>query len=119
MLLNLGYLRGGKGPYVIRQDGYSPTSMTMDEHRFYLLADGSWLLNYAFFLLPQEEQEKHLFGSIQEVFQAIDDLAGKPIVVNDKLPEGATKEQILASMRKIGNRLNQRLFDAKAGKLSH
>jgi len=116
-LLNLGYLRGGKGPYVIRQDGYAPGSMTMEEHRFYLLEDGSWMLNYAFFLLPAEEQEKHLFGSLNEVFKAIDDLAGKKVVVHDKLPDGATKEQILAGMRDAGNRLNQRLYEAKAGQL--
>ena len=117
-LLNLGYLRGGKGPYVIRQDGHKPGSMTMEQQRFYLLEDGSWMLNYAFFLLPEEEQEKHLFGSLQEVFAAIDDLAGKKLVVNDQLPEGATKEKILASMRNISNRLSSRLYEAKAGSLS-
>lgn len=116
-LVNLGYLRGGKGPYVLRQDGHAPGSMTLEQHRFYLLDDGSWMINYAFFLLPEEEQEKHLFGSLQEVFDAIDDLAGKKVVVNDKLPEGATKEKILASMREIGHRLSQRLYDAKAGTL--
>jgi hypothetical protein len=116
-LLNLGYLRGGKGPYVIRQDGHAPGSITMEQHRFYLLDDGSWMLNYAFFLLPEEEQQQHLFGSLQEVFAAIDELAGKKVVVNDKLPEGATKEKIMASMRDIGNRLSARLYEAKAGSL--
>lgn len=90
----------------------------MEEHRFYLLEDGSWMLNYAFFLLPAEEQERHLFGSINEVFKAIDDLAGQKIVVHGELPEGATKEKVLAGMRDTGNRLNQRIYDAKAGNLS-
>lgn len=116
-LLNLGYQPGGKGPYVIRQDGHRPGSMTMEEHRFYLLKDGSWMLNYAFFLLPEDEQKRHLFESLQEVFAAIEDLAGKKVVVHDQLPEGATREKILASMRDIGSRLSQRLYEAKAGSL--
>ncbi|MGE9270473.1 MAG: hypothetical protein ACQKBU_06695 [Verrucomicrobiales bacterium] len=117
-LLNLGYLRGGKGPYAIRQEGYAPGSMTMDEDSFYLLEDGTWLINYAFFLFPAEEQERHLFGSLKEVFEAIDALAGQKVVVNDQLPEGATRAEILAGMRSAGNRLIQRLQEAKASTIS-
>ena len=116
-LLNLGYLRNGKGPYAIRQDGYAPGSMTMDEHRFILMEDGSWMRNHAFFLLPEEEQEKALFGSLNEVFKAIDDLAGKDVVVRDDLPEGATKEKVIAGIRATESRLAKRIDEAKAGSL--
>jgi hypothetical protein len=117
-LVNLGFLRGGRGPYVIRQDGHPPGSMTFEELRFFLLADGSWMLEYAFYLLPEEEQEKHLFGSLHDVFEVIDELAGKPVVVHDRLPEGVTREVILARMRETGNRLIRRLHEARDGSLS-
>ena len=116
-LLNLGYLRGGRGPYAIRQDGYAPGSMTLDENRFILMDDGSWMLNYRFFLLPEEEQEKQLFGSLPEVFEALDALAGKEVVVHDQLPNGATKEMVLARMRAVRNRLTIRLHEARADAL--
>ena len=87
----------------------------MENHRYILMEDGSWMLNYAFYLLSEEEQEKALFGSISRVFDAIDDLAGKDLVVHSDLPEGATKQSVLAAMRDAGHRLAQRIDEAKGG----
>ena len=114
-LVNLGYHRNGKGPYMIRQDGYPPGSTTMDDNRYFLLSDGSWMINFAFFLLPQEELESHFYGNIKEVFAALDNLAGKKLVVNSEIPDGATPASILAGIRDAGNRLLNLIHEAKAG----
>lgn len=114
-LLNLAYHRREKGPYAICQEGHPPGSMTMTVNRYYLLSDGSWMLNYAFFLLAEDEQEKHLLDSIKAVFAAIDNLAGKKIIVHDDLPEDATPDSILRAVRETGNRIIRHLNDARAG----
>lgn len=116
-LINLRLNRDGKGPYVIRQEGYPPGSMSMANHRYFLLKDGSWMLNYAFFLLSEKEQEEHFLAELKDVFEAIDRLAGNPVVVHDELPEGTTKESILAGVRQTGNHLLTRLQEAKGRRI--
>lgn len=111
-LINLRLNKDGKGPFMIRQEGYPPGSTNMANHRYFLLKDGSWMLNYAFFLLDEKEQEEHFLPELEDVFEAIDKLAGKRVVVHDKLPEGSTKESILRGVRETGSHLLRRLHEA-------
>lgn len=111
-LVNLRLQKDGKGPYMIRQEGYAPGSTSMANHRFFLLKDGTWLLNYAFFMLDEKEQETHFLADLEEVFETVDQLAGKSVVAQEKLPEGATKESIMQAVRQTGSRVLQRLHEA-------
>ena len=42
-LLNLGHGPNGRGPFVIRQEGTPPGSMTFQPDRFLLRKDGTWV----------------------------------------------------------------------------
>ena len=66
-LMNLGYEAQGHGPYLVRQEGYPPGSSDFRPQHFLLQRDGRWLLNFAFVMLPEVEQEAQLFHSMNEV----------------------------------------------------
>jgi len=117
-LLNLGTAQGGRGPYVLRQTGSAPGSTTLQQDPFFLRKDGVWVLNLTVFCLPEKEvQENFFFRDIPELFSLIDDLAGKPLVVDDKLPADKSREQILASVRNVASSLISRIRDSKGAKL--
>ena len=52
-LLNLGFNKNGRGPYVIRQDGIPPDSLEAQEDRFLLRKDGTWVLNITVYTLSE------------------------------------------------------------------
>lgn len=63
-ILNLGWEKGGHGPYLVRQVGYAPGAVSLRNEPFILQRDGRWLLNLAFAALPEAEQEAQLFHSL-------------------------------------------------------
>jgi len=109
---------GKKGPYALRQAGSPPGSTTLQQDMFLLRKDGAWVINLTVFSLPEKEiRQNFLFGDIPELFSVIEDLAGKPLVVEDKLPADKSKEEILASLRTNANTLISRIRDAQGAKL--
>lgn len=117
-LINLGLTAGKSGPYALRQVGTAPGSTTLQQDPFFLRKDGVWVINLTVFSLPEKEiQEKFLFRDIPEMFSVIETLSGKPLVVEDKLPEGRSKEEILASIRTAANTLISRIRDSKGSRV--
>jgi hypothetical protein len=88
-LINLGYDGDGRGPYVIRQEGYPPNTMTFEEDRYYLRRDGTWLINLAMFALPEKEKEDFVYESVEAVIVLLEGLTGNP-TVEYHLPEDKT-----------------------------
>ena len=64
-VMNLGWGTGGHGPYLVRQEGYELGSSTFKMQRFILQKDGRWLLNLAFVMLPEAEQEASFRSSMR------------------------------------------------------
>lgn len=119
-LLNLGSAPGGKGPYALRQSGYPPGSMNLQEDPYFLRKDGVWVLNIAMFTLPEKEiREKFLFQDITELLKAIDEVAAKPVVAESKLPAGKSRSEILAALQTAASTLISKIRDAKASALHH
>ena len=117
-LINLRLTAGKSGPYALRQVGTAPGSTTLQQDPFFLRKDGVWVINLTVFSLPEKEiQEKFLFRDIPEMFSVIETLSGKPLVVEDKLPEGRSKEEILASIRTAANTLISRIRDSKGSRV--
>ena len=94
-VMNLHYAPHGHGPYLVRQEGYAPDSMNLRPEPFILQKDGRWLINLAFVLLPEEEQERQLFHSLTEVLIFLDGLAARPVVADARLPEDVSTGEIL------------------------
>ena len=98
-LVNLHWHEGGHGPYLIRQDGCPPCDDRVPpEGRYFLMKDGTWLLNITFCNLPREEQSRGIYESIPEVAATIDALGSRPSV-NSRLPEGMSHEAMLAGLK--------------------
>ena len=94
-MINLSLGPGGKGPYLVRQLGYAPSDQTFTDKPFILQTDGTWILSYHFACLPEAEQEKRLFSSIEEMTSMIETIGSEDPVVIDYLPEGVTNEEAL------------------------
>jgi hypothetical protein len=77
-VMNLAWGANGHGPYLVRQEGYEPGSSTFKMQRFILQKDGHWLLNLAFVMLTEAEQEAQLFHSLTEVLQIFESLRPPP-----------------------------------------
>ena len=76
-LLNLGTNKSGHGPYVIRQDGVPPGSLSSQEDRFLLRKDGTWVLNITAFTLPERSKSSSLFFKmLPNCMQRFKNLAG-------------------------------------------
>jgi hypothetical protein len=118
-LLNLGYGPGGKGPYVLRQEGNVPGSMDLRQNTYLLRKDGVWVLNYAIFALPEAEQEVALYPTLAEAMTMLTGLAGGEPVIDSALPEGRTLEQLQAATEGTANRLLTRLRQAKRESLGN
>jgi hypothetical protein len=117
-LLNLGYYSGGRGPYVVRQDGIAPGGSTLRSDRFLLRKDGVWVVNVAVFALPPKEQEENfVFDKVSEVMETLENLYGKP-TAEDKLPEGKSKEELIEMMKTAQSRLWSHMREAKGTKMS-
>lgn len=116
-IVNLGYAENGKGPYFIRQDGYPPQTTNYQDERYILLRDGTWMLNIKFLALPEAEQEKHLLGSIREIYDRLQVVAGTPVVADTTLPLDKTSDQILREIESTAGRIRSRLRKAKGSRL--
>jgi len=116
-MLNLGSAPGGRGPFAIRQLGFPPGSMTLKEESFLLRKDGVWVLNLCVFALPEPQQQQFLYPTSAEVMQALDGLQ-RDAVVEDKLPEGVSKEELLAAAENVASKLLSGLRNAKASPVS-
>jgi hypothetical protein len=95
-LLNLGYGPKGRGPFVVRQQGSAPGSMTFSDETFLLRKDGAWVINLAVFALPEKDKEQFIYQTSGEAMQLMSDLVGEP-VVEAGLPKGTSVEQLKAA----------------------
>jgi hypothetical protein len=111
-LLNLAYGPNGRGPFVVRQEGSPPGSLTFDQDRYLLRKDGTWVLNLAVFVLPEKEKEQFLFETSAEALDALKGLAGEPMVETG-LPKGKSKEEIKAAAQSTITGIWGRMRDAK------
>lgn len=116
-MLNLGSAPGGRGPFAIRQEGSAPGSMTLQQERFLLRHDGVWVLNLTVLSMPEKDQEKFLYATSTDVMQALEKLTGDP-VVDDQLPEGKSKAQVMAEIETTASRLMSGLRNAKPSPIS-
>lgn len=111
-LLNLGHGPNGRGPFVIRQEGTPPGSMTFQPDVFLLRKDGAWVLNLAVFALPEKDKEQFLFTTSAEAMVLLDSLTGDP-VVEAGLPPGKSLEELKAAAQATITGLWCRMRDAK------
>ena len=111
-MLNLGSGPGGRGPFAIRQEGSAPGSMTMKQDLFLLRNDGVWVLNLTVFSLSEADQQRFLYATAVEVMQALEALTGDP-VVEDKLPAGMSRSELLAGAENTASRIISGLRSAK------
>lgn len=119
-LINLGFASDGRGPYVLRQTGSAPGSTSLQQDNFLLRKDGVWVLNLTVFTFPEKEMnEKFLFNDFPSLVSVIDDIAGKPLVIEDKLPAGRNRAELLAALQSTASNLISRLRDAKGSKFQH
>jgi hypothetical protein len=117
-LLNLGYNPNGRGPYVVRQDGTPPGTVARQEDRFFLRKDGTWVVNFAAFVLPAKEQEENfLYANLEEALTTLQNLIGKPLV-EGKLPEGKSRAEMLAGLESTKDRLFSRIREAKGSRIT-
>jgi hypothetical protein len=77
-LLNLGTNANGHGPYVVRQDGVPPGSSSLQDDRFLLRKDGTWVLDVTAFTLPDKEGEQFVFQNAAELYATVQELVGNP-----------------------------------------
>jgi hypothetical protein len=112
-LLNLAYNPGGRGPFIVRQEGSPPGSMTFQQDRFLLRKDGAWVFNLAVFALSEKDQEQFLFATTAEALSLLDKLSGDPVVEID-LPAGKSREQLKAAAQTTITGLWARIRDAKS-----
>jgi hypothetical protein len=117
-LLNLGNNPGGRGPYVVHQEGTVPGSVSRQEDSFLLRKDGTWVVNFAVFVLPAKEQEENfLYGSLEEALTTLQNLIGQPLV-EGRLPEGKSRAEILAGLHSTNDRILSRIREAKGSKIT-
>ena len=104
-VMNLGWEPKGHGPYLVRQDGYAPGSADFRPQRFILLKNGRWLINLAFVMLPEPEQEAQLFHHLTDVLVCLDALSDKPVVADAALPPDTSADEIMAHFEKCTHRI--------------
>lgn len=97
-IVNLKWNDSGRGPYLVRQDGSPPSDeRVLPEERFFLMKDGTWMLNVTFCNLPEKDRSRGIYQSVDEIFAIIGTLRSTP-VVDDRLPEGMSAESLIAGM---------------------
>lgn len=112
-VMNLGWGLHGHGPYLVRQEGHVPGGNDLRSQRFILQKDGRWLLNLAFVLLPEAEQEQQLFTTLKDVLICLDGLSGRPVRADAALPVGISEAEILAQFESCTRRLLRGLRDCE------
>jgi hypothetical protein len=117
-VMNLGWEHGGHGPYLVRQEGYVPGSMDFRPQRFLLQKNGRWLLNLAFVMLPEDEQEAQLFHSLTEVARFLDTMAASPVLADSKLPSEVSEAEILRHFEQCTHRILRGMRSCAVEKLS-
>ena len=104
-VMNLAWAPGGHGPYLVRQEGYLPESTDFRPQRFLLQKDGRWLLNLAFVMLPEAEQEAQLFHSLTEVIKHLDAIASQPVEADASLPDNVSEAEIMTHFESCTHRI--------------
>lgn len=104
-VINLAWAPGGHGPYLVRQEGYPPGSTDFRPQRFLLQKNGRWLLNLAFVMLPEAEQEAQLFHSLKDVLVLLDQIAGQPVQADYELPTGTSADEIMKHFENCTHRI--------------
>jgi hypothetical protein len=104
-VMNLGWGPHGHGPYLVRQEGHAPDSVDFRPQRFILQKDGRWLINLAFVMLPEANQEAQLFHHLTDVLVFLDALSDKPVVADDKLPKDSSAEEIMTHFEQCTHRI--------------
>jgi hypothetical protein len=104
-VINLGWGPSGHGPYLVRQEGYLPGSTHFNRQYFVLQKSGLWLINLAFVMLPEAEQEKQLFSTLSEVMSFFEDISTQPVSADDKIPDGSTANEIISHFESCTNRI--------------
>jgi hypothetical protein len=112
-MLNIKTNPNGKGPYVLRQVGYAPKSMTMLGAAYLVNRDGVWLRNKHWASLPANELNCIALDSIADVLSMIDSLAGKPVEAIEALPAGVSPEQAERNYQNTGRKLIRRMREAR------
>ena len=111
-MLNLASAPGGRGPFVIRQEGAPPDSTSLQQDPFLLRDDGVWVLNLIVFSLKEEEQKRFYYPTSVDVLKALENLHGD-VKVETKMPEGVSKAELLAAAETTASRLLRGLKNAK------
>jgi hypothetical protein len=65
------------------------------------------------FTLPEKEQEQFIFKDVAEVYAAVENLTGKP-VVEDALPPGKSRAELNADIETTVSKLWSRIRDGRA-----
>ena len=117
-VMNLGWATSGHGPYLVRQEGYEPGSSSFKSQRFILQKDGRWLLNLAFVMLPEAEQEAQLFHSLGEVARFVDALSGTPVKADVALPPDVSEVEILRHFEHCTHRILRGIRSCAVERLS-
>ena len=111
-LLNLGYGPGGRGPFVVRQEGYPAGSATFQADRYLLRKDGTWVLHLCVFVLNEAQQKDYLFDTSAEALTLLDSLSGDP-KIESTFPEGKTVDQLKAAAQTTLTGIGAKIRDAK------
>jgi hypothetical protein len=112
-LYNIGTAPNGRGPFFIRQLATSPGSTSLSNDPYLLRNDGVWVLTLRVYTLTEEEQRRFIYDSAADVMKVLDALEGQP-VVEDQLPEGMSRQEILDKAETILTRMVQAMKQAKA-----
>lgn len=111
-LYNVASAPNGRGPFFIRQLGTSPGNLSVSNDPYLLRKDGVWVLTLRVYTLTEEEREQFMYASAAEVMQVLDGLEGPP-VIEDHLPEGLTRQEILSKAETAISRLMDAMKKAK------
>lgn len=115
-VLDLGFNPSGRGPFIIRQEGIPPGMVAREGDRFLLHPDGRWVINFAVFALPEDEQKAFLYDDIPAVMAVLGKLVGKP-QVEDALPPDMSRAQLQAAMESAHARVWARMREVRGTKL--
>lgn len=111
-LYNAASAPNGRGPFFIRQLGRSPGSTSLENDPFLLRKDGVWVLNLRVYTLSETEQQQFMYNTMAEVMQVLDSLEGPP-VIEEQLPEGVTRQEILSKAEAALSRMVSAINNAK------
>lgn len=112
-VIDLCWEAGGHGPYLVRQEGYVPGSTHFRQQHFVLQKSGLWLINLAFVMLPEAEQEKQLFRSLSELISCFEAISAKPARADDKIPNGLSGDEIMSHFESCTNRILRGIRDGR------